>query len=171
MKIPEAFIHPYFYTKKDSININHFDMEDIITIPFKYDIAYYQGAAPYKLPWENTSDSIPLILISWKAKQSTLNTLHENRDRRGAKEEMIPAIGWFLQMQFWMNGQPVRSINDWKRDIDSLKWTPINVDERFDFVLKKPELYHSFIQLQQLFTEGEKLFYKSKALENRETNQ
>lgn len=167
MKIPDAFVHSFFYTKQDSIDLTNFDMEDIITIPFKYDIAYYQGAAPYQLPWENTSDSIPLILMSWKAKEVKLNALHEKRDRRAAREEVIPAIAWYLQMQFWMNGQPVRSLNEWKRELGSLKWKPMNVDERLDFVMKKPELYHSFIQLQQLFTECAKLFYKRKALENR----
>ncbi len=165
MKIPEAFVHPYFYSQQDSIQTTHFDMEDIITAPFKYDIAYYLGAAPYSLPWENTSDSIPLILMSWKAKESFLNSLHDKRDRKAAKGEMIPAIAWYLQMQFWMNGQPVRSVNDWKRDVQSLKWKPMNVDERLDFIIKKPELFHSFIQLQQLFTECTKLFYKSKALQ------
>ncbi len=52
MRIPEAFIHPLYYKKTDSISISSFDRNDIITIPFKYDIAYYQGAAPHQLPWE-----------------------------------------------------------------------------------------------------------------------
>ncbi len=164
MKVPEAFVHSYFYTKHDILHITHFNLKDVITEPFKYDIAYYLGAAPSILPWENTSDSIPLILMSWKAKESTLNELHELRDRKRAKEEMIPAIAWYLQMQFWMNGQPVRSITDWKRDMELLKWKPVNVDERLDFIVKKPDLFHSYIQLQQLFTESTKLFYKSKAL-------
>lgn len=164
MKIPEAFVHPYFYTKLDSIHITHFDVEDIITVPFKYDIAYYLGAAPHGLPWENTSDSIPSLLSSWKAKEDILNSLHQKRDRKAAKDEMIPALAWYLQMQFWINGQPVRSISDWKRDVKSLKWKPVNVEERLDFIIKKPELFHAYIQLQQLFTECTKLFYKSKAL-------
>ncbi|WP_226683559.1 YpoC family protein [Sutcliffiella horikoshii] len=167
MKIPEAFLHPHFYSNQNSISIKTFELEDIIEIPFKYDIAYYQGAAPHLLPWEKTSDSIPLILNRWKEKERHLISLHEIRDRKEAREQVIHPIAWFLQMLFWMNGQPVRSITDWKNEVDKLKWKPMNVDERLEFVIKKPEMYHAFIQLQQLYTESAKLFYKMKALEQK----
>lgn len=167
MKIPEAFFHPHFYSNHNSISIKTFELEDIIEIPFKYDIAYYQGAAPHLLPWEKTSDSIPLILNRWKEKEGHLNSLHEVRDRKGAKEQIILPIAWFLQMLFWINGQPVRGLIDWKKEVDKLKWKPMNVDERLEFVIKKPEMYHAFIQLQQLYTESAKLFYKMKALEQK----
>lgn len=167
MKIPETFIHPHFYSNHDSISIKSYRLKDVIEIPFKYDIAYYQGIAPHQLPWEQTSDTIPLLLASWKEKETILNSLHEDRNRKEAKEQMIPCIAWFLQLLFWMNEQPVRSLTDWKRDAAYLKWKPVNVEERLEFVLKKPELYHAFIQLQQLFTESAKLFYKMKALEKK----
>lgn len=156
MKVPDGFLHPHFYSKQDSISINNFRLEDTIEIPFKYDIAYYQGAAPHQLPWENTSDSIPLILNKWKEKEGHLNSLHEIRDRMEAREQIILPIAWFLQLLFWMNGQPVRSLTDWKKEVSKLKWKPINVDERLEFVIKKPEMYHAFIQLQQLYTEDRK---------------
>jgi hypothetical protein len=165
MRIPDAFVHPLYYKKTDTLSITSFELEDIITKPFKYDIAYYQGAAPFQLPWENTSDSIPLLLFSWKRQESMLNDLHEKRRRFEAKEHIIPAVGWFIQMLFWINGQPVRSLTDWKKDVQSLQWKPMNVDERLDFVMKKPGMYHAFIQLQQLFTECNKLFYKIKVME------
>ncbi|UAL45731.1 YpoC family protein [Sutcliffiella horikoshii] len=167
MKIPVTFLHPHFYSKQDSIPIKTFRLEDIIEIPFKYDIAYYQGAAPHQLPWEKTSDSIPLILNRWKEKETLLNSLHEIRNRKEAREEIILPIAWFLQMLFWMNGHPVRSLVDWKKEVEKLKWKPVNVDERFEFIIKKPEMYHAFIQLQQLFTESAKLFYKMKAVEKK----
>ncbi|MGD6781264.1 YpoC family protein [Sutcliffiella horikoshii] len=167
MKIPEAFLHPHFYSDQSTISIKNFRIEDTVEIPFKYDIAYYQGAAPHQLPWEMTSDSIPFILNKWKEKETHLNNLHEGRNRKEAREQIILPIAWFLQLLFWINGQPVRCLTDWKKESKKLKWKPINVDERLEFVIKKPEMYHAFIQLQQLYTESAKLFYKMKALEQK----
>ncbi|TYS68435.1 hypothetical protein FZC76_11950 [Sutcliffiella horikoshii] len=167
MKIPESFLHPHFYSNQDSISIKIFSLADIIEVPFKFDIAYYLGVAPDQLPWEMTSDSIPHILTSWKEKEILLNSLHEVRDRKEARKQIVLPIAWFLQLLFWMNGQPVRGLTDWKIEVCRLKWKPINVDERLEFVIKKPEMYHSFIQLQQLYTECAKLFYKIKVLEKK----
>ncbi|MEA3319070.1 MAG: hypothetical protein U9Q88_03500 [Bacillota bacterium] len=167
MKIPESFLHPHFYSNQDSISIKTFDSKDIIEVPFKFDIAYYLGVAPDQLPWEMPSDSIPHILTSWKKKEILLNSLHEVRNRKEAREQILLPIAWFLQLLFWMNAQPVRGLFDWKKEVERLKWKPINVDERLEFVIKKPEMYHSFIQLQQLYTECAKLFYKMKALEKK----
>ncbi|NLP50331.1 YpoC family protein [Bacillus sp. RO1] len=167
MKIPESFLHPHFYSNQDSISIKNFDSKDIIEVPFKYDIAYYLGVAPNQLPWEMTSDSIPHILTGWKEKEILLNSLHEVRDRKEARRQILLPIAWFLQLLFWMNGQPVRGLTDLKTEVGRLKWKPINVDERLDFVFKKPEMYHSYIQLQQLYNESAKLFYKMKALEKK----
>ncbi|QFT89362.1 hypothetical protein FIU87_11955 [Bacillus sp. THAF10] len=164
MRVPEAFWHPYFYSEGDSLHSKSFSSEDIIEVPFKFDIAYYLGAAPDNLPWESLTDSIPLLIVSWKAQMRILTELHEKRSRQQARQYIIPSISWYLQMLFWINDQPVRGLTNWKVDCDALKWKPVNVVERVDFALKKPNLYHSFIQLQQLFNETEKIFYKKQAL-------
>ncbi|KPB06631.1 YpoC family protein [Bacillus sp. CHD6a] len=167
MKIPESFLHPHFYSNQDNISIKTYDLKDIIAVPFKFDIAYYMGAAPDQLPWEMTSDSIPDILTSWREKEILLNSLHETRDRKEARKQILLPIAWYLQLLFWMNGQPVRGLTGWKKEVGRLQWKPVNVEERLEFVIKKPEMYHSFIQLQQLYTESAKLFYKMKALEKK----
>jgi len=41
---------------------------------------------------------------------------------------------------------------------------PVNVQERLNFIETKPRLYHSYVQLAELFSEQEKLFAKNKAL-------
>ncbi|CAG9622616.1 YpoC family protein [Sutcliffiella rhizosphaerae] len=165
MKVPDGFLHPYFYSKGDLLESHAFSLQDLLEFPFKYDIAYYLGAAPDRLPWENNNESIPFLLLIWKTNENTLNFLHEKRDRTKTKATMISSIAIYLQLLFWMNEQPVRSINDWTRDSNLFKWKPVNIEERLDFVIKRPELYHSFIQLQQLYSESTKLFYKKKALD------
>jgi hypothetical protein len=58
-------------------------------------------------------------------------------------------------------------LNEWQEEMKRFKHKPINAEERLDFVIKKPAMYHSFIQLQQLFSECHKLYYKLKAIEKK----
>ncbi|WP_078380222.1 YpoC family protein [Sutcliffiella halmapala] len=165
MKLPGSFLHPLFYEAKDRIELTSFHWNDCITTPFKYDLAYSLGMAPLHLPWENNNETVPLLFLGWKELEGELTQFHENRESIKVKVKMTQAIALLLQALFWLNRQPVRSLQEWQKEVNLLQYKPVNIEERLDFVMKRPELYHAFIQLQQLFSECTKLFYKVKIIE------
>lgn len=167
MRAPTAFVHPLYYAESEEVETGRFNWQSSLTVPFKYDIAYALGLAPSNLPWEHHTETVPLLFQLWKEKEVKLNTLHDKRERSDVKVHVIGGIALLLQAIFWMNQVPVRSLADWEKEISQLPEIPVNIEERLDFVMKKPELYHSFIQLQQLFTESSKLFYKMQAIQKR----
>ncbi|MGM0834974.1 MAG: YpoC family protein [Bacillota bacterium] len=167
MRVPTAFAHPLYYSESQEIESGRFDWENSLTVPFKYDMAYALGLAPSNLPWEHQSQTVPLLFHLWKEIEAKLNMLHEKRERSDVKAHVVGGIALLLQAIFWMNKLPVRSLADWEKEILQLHVIPVNIVERLDFVMKKPEMYHAFIQLQQLFTESSKLFYKLQAIPKR----
>jgi hypothetical protein len=48
--------------------------------------------------------------------------------------------------------------------LSDLQRKPVNCEERLLFVINKPTQYHSFVQLQQLFDELEKIYYKAQTV-------
>lgn len=167
MRVPTAFAHPLFYSESQIIETGPFNWQESLTFPFKYDMAYALGLAPSNLPWEHQSQTVPLLFHLWKETETKLNVLHEKRERSDVKGSIAGGIALLLQAIFWMNKLPVRSLTDWEQEIQQLHAKPVNIVERLDFVIKKPEMYHAFIQLQQLFAETSKLFYKMQAIQKR----
>jgi hypothetical protein len=167
MRVPTAFAHPLYYSESQVIVAGKFDWETSLTFPFLYDMAYALGHAPSNLPWEHHLQTVPLLFNLWKVNETKLNMLHEKRERSDVKIHVIGGIALLLQVIFWMNQVPVRSLADWEKEVEQLPIIPVNIVERLDFVMKKPEMYHAFIQLQQLFTESSKLFYKMQAIQKR----
>ncbi|MBM7619509.1 hypothetical protein JOC95_001358 [Bacillus tianshenii] len=167
MRVPSAFVHPLYYSESQLIESGRFDWQGSLTVPFKYDIAYSLGLAPSNLPWEHQSQTVPLLFHLWKETEAKLNVLHEKRERSDVKGNIAGGIALLLQAIFWMNQLPVISLTDWEKEIRQLQAKPVNIVERLDFVMKKPDMYHAFIQLQQLFTETSKLFYKMQAIQKR----
>ena len=167
MRVPSAFAFSLFYAEGEVIETGQFDWSTSFTVPFKYDMAYALGLAPSNLPWEHHAETVPLLFNLWKDREANLNMLHEQRDRSGVKEQVVGGIALLLQAICWINQVPVRSLTGWQKEMQQLPVVPVNMVERLDFVMKKPEMYHSFIQLQQLFTESGKLFYKMQAIHKR----
>ena len=65
-----------------------------------------------------------------------------------------------LSVVYWLNEQPVHSLNEMQINTNKLKVQPVNFMERYSFIIKKPSNYHSYIQLAQLYIEIEKLYVK-----------
>jgi hypothetical protein len=80
------------------------------------------------------------------------------------------SIGYFFECLFGVNGYTVPELTNWQQEINHLRIKPINVSERLEFIMDKPNNYHSFVQLSQLFEEFTKQYYKSLVLRNKNTS-
>ncbi|MCA1039841.1 hypothetical protein LCM00_10045 [Bacillus infantis] len=129
---------------------------------FIYEVAFYHGIEALK-PWEKGEEFFPARIEQWQEVKISIAALHEKRKRTGLAELMRHAIGLFLQMLFWANGKPARL--DIPGEFDKLSVKPANLNERLEFVLSRPTLYHSFIQLCELQAELEKQRQKKASIE------
>ena len=88
---------------------------------------------------------------------------HRNRDRQHVLESMQAGIILFNRFLQVSNGQPLHEEENQVVE-KSLETSPINFTERMKFVTSRPELYHSFAVLAQLFDEQVKLYHKNQAI-------
>ncbi|HDR7781477.1 MULTISPECIES: YpoC family protein [Bacillus] len=111
-------------------------------------------------PWNEIENSIPVLLKVWKSKHEDIATLFRNRNKQEAEGPMILFAAHLLSIVFWLNEQPVHSLNEMEAYTSKLEVQPVNFMERYSFIIKKPNNYHSYIQLAQLYIEIEKLYVK-----------
>jgi hypothetical protein len=110
---------------------------------------------------ESVSPRISTLLTKWEQLEMSLNELFEKRETQKAQPAMEEGVQIFIELLFITNEIPLK--ND---DIlPEFRWQPINVSERVEFIKKRPDLYHSFIQLKELMVEQKKLWYKKMAIE------
>ncbi|MCM3586537.1 hypothetical protein M3182_12410 [Mesobacillus maritimus] len=156
--VPNELIHPYFFPilkieweEEQSLNQQY---------PFHHEIAYY-SEIPYIRPWETPEKSILILLTEWKSVKVEL----EQSISRGEKGKILTlmkrAIILLFEFLFWTNKTPVLFPMG---TIHELKIKPMNCQERIEFILSKPSLYHAFVQLSELFNEQEKHFMKAQVL-------
>ncbi|MFE8702199.1 YpoC family protein [Cytobacillus sp. FJAT-54145] len=152
-KLKHSFLFPDEYLDWANETENNFYVES----PLIYEVAFYNGIKALK-PWE-TIEYIPVVLTEWKKVKLEIESKFEKRDAKGATLPMRVGIGLFLELLFWTNGQPVE-LNP-IIPLESLKIKPVNITERFAFILARPNLFHSYKQLAELMVEMEKLYVKS----------
>ncbi|MGG2092850.1 YpoC family protein [Bacillus sp. S13(2024)] len=111
-------------------------------------------------PWNEIEKSISTVLSLWKEQKEEISILFRNRNKKEAKDPMVRFAGHLLSILHWMNGTSVVSLQDMNGRIERLENKPVNFMERFLFIMKQPDHYHSFIQLTQLYEEMEKLYVR-----------
>lgn len=157
IEIPKEFRSvPFFKESANSITY-HTDQsfEEIIqNTYFIFDIE-----RKYE-PWNEIETSIPAVLNIWKSKHEEIAILFRNRKKQEAEGPMILFAAHFLSVIYWLNEQPVHSLNEMQVNTNKLEVQPVNFMERYSFIIKKPSNYHSYIQLVQLYIEIEKLYVK-----------
>lgn len=98
------------------------------------------------------------IILRWKQSKLALEGLFKNREGDKVLPIMKESIELFYEYLFISNGKKVNGkLNDYLVK-------PVNVQERLNFIETKPRLYHSYVQLAELFSEQEKLIAKNMAL-------
>lgn len=158
VQIPDEFrCTPFFEGKIDKViyHTNQSFMQLIESHYFLFDIE-----KRYE-PWHEIEMSIPIVLDMWKQKNENISLLFRNRKRVETKEPMVHFAAHLLSVLYWLNGQPVPRLKGMESDLDNLLVKPVNFIERYSFIIEKPDHYHSYIQLTQLYVEIEKLYVKT----------
>jgi hypothetical protein len=104
---------------------------------------------------------IPQLLRRWEELKPLLAKHFENRETEKALVPMGEGIEIFLNFLYLTNDM------QWDKQVASimeLQWKPVNVIERISFIKKRPNLFHSFIQLSELISEQEKQYNKKIAI-------
>lgn len=95
---------------------------------------------------------------TWHQVKREIEELHRQRKKEGTEEVTKKGIDLFIQFLFLSNDKPY-SFHD-SPPLDDLEVKPVNLKERLDFILARPSLFPSYIQLCELMVEQEKLFAK-----------
>jgi hypothetical protein len=104
---------------------------------------------------------ISQLLVRWEVVRKELTVHFENRETEKTHIPMEEGIIIFFNLLFFTND---REWNEEDSTMMELQWKPVNVLERITFIKKRPNLFHSFIQLSELITEQEKQFNKKMAI-------
>lgn len=108
--------------------------------------------------------AVERVLSDWGECKEKLQVHFKNRDSQKALPLMERAIDLFEQFLIKSN-----SLNPDLYCIKDCEIKPVNVEERLDFIVSRPKLFHSYKQLAELFAEQEKQFAKHTVL-NRTKN-
>ncbi|MBY0096581.1 YpoC family protein [Mesobacillus maritimus] len=166
LKVPSELDHSFFFPK-DIVEIeDKLPVEFISSDPFIYEIGFYHGLNMIR-PWESPEKVIPFLLEEWKKHKKQLESIFSARDASSALGPMKHAIAIFVEMLFWTNGQPVHFP---LHNIQQLNIKPVNVQERIEFIISRPKLYHSFAQLSELYIEQQKHFTRELLLKSKLKN-
>jgi hypothetical protein len=158
--VSNELAHPFFFSqkkvlaKKPAISFS-------LSENFIYEIFYYNKIETFK-PWSNAEEIIPVLLNEWQTVKDELNALHHERQSNKIVQSMKKGIGLFIQLLFWSNGKPVQ-LNE-PFSFSELDYKPVNIHERLEFIISRPKLFHSFIQLSELMIEQEKHYVKKNIL-------
>jgi hypothetical protein len=165
VKLPNDFRNSLFFEGLSEITVTiHDDLEEnLAQSPFIYDLCDRNEIKLPMKPWNNWETSIPYLLKYWKKLDQSIQESFQNHKGKADRHKMLQSLSYYLLFIHWLNNQPVQTLSF--HPFSQFSYKPVNVEERLKFIMQKPEQYHSFIQLQQLFHETEKLFYKRKALD------
>jgi hypothetical protein len=122
---------------------------------------------PYleELELEASEVNISILLSKWDGVKSDLETLYRNRDQQATLQLMKKGIIYFIQFLYWSNDRQVNSKEP--IPLNQFEIKPVNFEERLTYILSRPNLFHSYRQLSELFTEQEKLFAKKNIVKKR----
>ena len=161
--IQKTFQHPLFFTT-DTMDVPTFQPFPMMMkhVPFYYDMTQEEK------PWQQKEQSLPAIFQLWEEEKRELAPLFAARQPKQAKDGMVRGLGYFLCALHWLNERAVSDICHWEKEVGSLPLSPLNVVDRLSFIFARPILHHSFVQLDELFTELMKLFYKQMVQQKRD---
>lgn len=162
--VPSELRHPVFFPS-GKISWDPNDEKTLnVSAPFIYEAAYYAGKESLK-PWKNPRSGISLLLDEWAKLKGPLEEIFSRREKELAADMMRRAAALFLEFLFWANGRPVRLSP--RIPYEELEFAPVNIAERMDFIIARLDLYHSSVQLIELFKEMEKINAKLSVIKNK----
>ncbi|MDD9148733.1 MULTISPECIES: YpoC family protein [unclassified Sporolactobacillus] len=163
LNVPASFCFPPFYEREA-----HVTFSDAGTAgreqPFFYDILFIEKPSSLSSwPWE---DPLRDFNRSWPDRRAGIAEAFRSRDRKRAEKPMIQALALFIDQAVWSSGRAVDSLSPQHlmKTVASLPYAPLNIEGRLSYIIKQPDHYLSFIQLNQLDEELKKKLavYKKK---------
>jgi hypothetical protein len=112
------------------------------------------------LTYEEIELKVDRILLQWQQDKIELEEYFKYRDSKKALPVMEKTIKLFREFLYASNGL-ITSVSN---NIDDCIIKPVNVQERLKFIVSRPRLYHSYVQLGELFAEQEKQYARKVAL-------
>lgn len=109
-----------------------------------------------------SSKEIEALLIDWPKVKEEIRYSFEKRDKKAAVPLMEKGISLFIKFLYWSNGlgeSPAKEIR-----YEGLQIKPVNCEERLQFIMTRPNLHHSYMQLCELMSEQEKGYRKALAI-------
>ncbi|TFE03240.1 YpoC family protein [Jeotgalibacillus sp. R-1-5s-1] len=156
--LPQPYRHPLFYSEKDQTAVRQSDFEP-------YFIEDIIARAEKGAPWEEIEKWIPVIIGEWERLADEMRPLFEDRPK-DTHDPMVKGLSLFFTLLFWTNEKYV-NVYDWESELDHLEVKIVNPKERIHFVLKRPAVYFSFIQLDEMMTEMHKMAAKKVAMKKK----
>ncbi|NQD64525.1 hypothetical protein HP456_01130 [Bacillus haikouensis] len=166
LKVPEQLFDPYFFGDNEVYVCPERYMEEEHF--FAYEVLYYNGIKKKYLPWLYRDKVVKDVIDSWNKEQGTIKEKYKSRDK-SVQNHMKKGIALFYMLLFWSNSVPV-SLREWHLDCKDLSLKPVNVEERVTFIRQNTKLYHSYVQLTELFQEQYKQVAKDRAIINLKKN-
>ena len=164
IEIPEEMFDPYFFLEKRVTLRESIERDFQWEYPyFPFEIQFFNGKNLSYVPWMDSELAVKAILSSWREVERELATLLKKRSNK-VESVMKKGIALYYMLMFWSNAKPVK-LHNWIGELENLSIKPVNVKDRLCFSRENIRLYHSYIQLSQLFDEHHKQFAKCNALE------
>lgn len=105
-------------------------------------------------------NSLSRLVETWLLLKAEIEELHRQRKKEGTAEATQKGLELFLEFLYRSNDHPYNT--DDRFSFSGLEYKPVNLSERIDFILNRPGLFPSYIQLCELMVEQEKIFAKKK---------
>lgn len=101
------------------------------------------------------------ILLEWPNLREEIRHAFEKRDKKAAAPLMEKGISLFIKFLYWSNGLTNLGA---EINYEELHIKPVNCEERLQFIMTRPNLHHSYMQLCELMNEQEKGYRKALAI-------
>ncbi|MTH52131.1 hypothetical protein GKZ89_01845 [Bacillus mangrovi] len=160
--VPDSFQLPVL----QPLNVWYTDLnkkpEEILPdFPLLFDVLQSENKFVSYSPWKHHEHTVPL-LFGYCRDVSARQEDRFRQERGKASPELTGRLFClFIACLHWAGGQPVSSL---QKEPPNLGTEPLNLRERLGYIKENPLQFHSFIQLNQLVTELEKLYLKKMAM-------
>lgn len=164
--IPASFKVEPFICKRESFFEQSDELSDVLLKePFYFDMRTIQDPSLEILPWQEPKVHVAVVFDLWKLLKKRARESFKERDKSNG-DILILCLSLFILGLHWSNRRSVKSLQINEMGLNSFLRKPINCEERLQFILIKPTQYHAFVQIEQLFDELEKSYYKAIALKH-----
>lgn len=105
------------------------------------------------------------LIEEWKNQSNYISNLFHERKYQEASLPMQLFTKNFIQLLFILNKEEWAVETEGVYKLKSFTYKPLNIEERIQFVQTHSHQYHSYIHLNELYKEAEKLYAKAEILE------